>query len=163
MEDIQIVDDITSELTLGVESFNKSYKIYTPDSSIVPGLGLSRLRLSLLLEEVGEFFEALLSSSKRSDFILSLVQEIHSKINALEDEDLDYNSIEAADALGDIMFISTGTAAAFGIPIDPVVREIIASNLSKLDLDGSVIRRADGKILKGPNYFPPDIESILKK
>lgn len=71
--------------------------------------------------------------------------------------------VEVADALGDMLYIIYGTAVSYGIPIDDVFAEIHASNMSKLGEDGQPIRREDGKVLKGPNYFKPDIKKYLKK
>ncbi len=68
---------------------------------------------------------------------------------------------EIADALGDIIYIACGTAVAYGIPLDKVFSEIHRSNMSKLGEDGKPIYREDGKVLKGPNYTPPNIDAIL--
>lgn len=73
----------------------------------------------------------------------------------------DNNLVEVADALGDMLYIIYGTAVSYGIPINEIFDEIHNSNLSKLDENGLPIRREDGKILKGPNYFKPDISSII--
>ena len=70
--------------------------------------------------------------------------------------------IEVADALGDMLYIIHGTALEYGIPLDAVVEEIHRSNMSKLGADGKPVRRADGKILKGPSYFKPDIARVLR-
>jgi NTP pyrophosphatase (non-canonical NTP hydrolase) len=70
--------------------------------------------------------------------------------------------IETADALGDIIYVVIGFALELGIDLNSVIGEIQASNMTKLGEDGQVIRREDGKILKGPNYVKPDIAAILK-
>lgn len=77
---------------------------------------------------------------------------------AMDNEDL----VEIADGLADLLYVVYGTAAEYGIPIDEVYAEVHRSNMSKLGEDGLPIYRADGKVLKGPNYSPPDIEAILK-
>lgn len=71
---------------------------------------------------------------------------------------------EVADALGDMMYILCGTILKHGLQniIEEVFEEIQQSNMSKLDGNGEPIFREDGKILKGENYFKPDIASILK-
>lgn len=79
--------------------------------------------------------------------------------NAVEDNDL----IEVADALADILVVVYGTAVAFGIDIDEVFTEVMDSNDSKAGEDGKPIFRDDGKILKGPNFFLPDIANTLLK
>lgn len=73
--------------------------------------------------------------------------------------------VEVADALGDILYILCGTLLKHGLEhkIDEVFREIQRSNMSKLGADGKPIYREDGKVMKGPNYFKPDITSILDK
>lgn len=71
--------------------------------------------------------------------------------------------VEVADALGDILYILCGTLIEHGLQykIDEVFDEIQRSNMSKLGADGKPIYREDGKVLKGPNYFKPDIRGIL--
>lgn len=98
------------------------------------------------------------------------VQERELRQALLKEEYKEYTDAEAAndfvemcDALGDMLYIIYGTAVSYGIPIDEIFQEIHDSNMSKLDSSGNPIRREDGKILKGPNYFAPDIKSILDK
>ena len=73
--------------------------------------------------------------------------------------------VEVADALGDMLYILCGTIIEHGLQekIEEVFEEIQRSNMSKLGADGKPIYREDGKVLKGPDYFQPDIASILKK
>jgi predicted HAD superfamily Cof-like phosphohydrolase len=73
--------------------------------------------------------------------------------------------VEVADALGDILYILCGTLLKHGLEhkIHEVFREIQRSNMSKLGEDGRPIYREDGKVLKGPAYFRPDIATILAR
>ncbi len=73
--------------------------------------------------------------------------------------------VEVADALGDMLYILCGTIVEHGLQhkIDEVFQEIQRSNMSKLGNDGKPIYREDGKVLKGPQYFQPDIKAILSK
>ena len=73
--------------------------------------------------------------------------------------------VEVADALGDMLYILCGTIIEHGMQdkIEEVFNEIQRSNMSKLGEDGKPIYREAGKVLKGPNYFKPDIKSILDK
>jgi predicted HAD superfamily Cof-like phosphohydrolase len=73
--------------------------------------------------------------------------------------------VEVADALGDMLYILCGTILEHGMQhkIVEVFEEIQRSNMSKLGADGKPIYREDGKVMKGPNYFKPDIEKILSK
>jgi len=75
------------------------------------------------------------------------------------------NLEEVADALGDMLYILCGTILDHGLQykIEAVFDEIQRSNMSKLGADGKPIYREDGKVLKGPNYFKPNIEKILKE
>ena len=82
-------------------------------------------------------------------------------LEACENDDL----VEIADALGDQLYILCGTILKHGLQhkIEEVFEEIQKSNMSKLDAAGNPIFREDGKILKGENYFKPQIKSILEK
>ena len=73
--------------------------------------------------------------------------------------------IEVADALGDMLYILCGTILEHGMEhkIEEVFEEIQRSNMSKLSQEGTPIYRQDGKVLKGPNYFKPNIAGILNK
>jgi predicted HAD superfamily Cof-like phosphohydrolase len=73
--------------------------------------------------------------------------------------------VEIGDALGDMLYILCGTIIAHGFQdkIESIFDEIQKSNMSKLGADGKPIYRKDGKVLKGPNYFKPNIEKILKE
>ena len=82
-------------------------------------------------------------------------------LEAIKNNDM----IEVADALGDMLYILCGTIITHGMQdvIDEVFEEIQRSNMSKLGSDGKPIYREDGKVLKGPNYFKPDIAKILNQ
>ena len=82
-------------------------------------------------------------------------------LEAIKNNDM----IEVADALGDMLYILCGTIITHGMQnvIDEVFEEIQRSNMSKLGSDGKPIYRKDGKVLKGPNYFKPDIAKILNQ
>jgi predicted HAD superfamily Cof-like phosphohydrolase len=86
-----------------------------------------------------------------------LREEFNEYLAAVEAGDL----VEIADALADMTYVIHGTAHDHGIPLDAVVAEVHRSNMSKLGLDGKPILREDGKVIKGPAYFKPDVASIL--
>ena len=88
-------------------------------------------------------------------------EENEEYLDAAQKNDL----VEVADALGDMLYILCGTILSHGMQykITEVFNEIQRSNMSKLGDDGKPIYREDGKVLKGPNYFKPDIKSILYK
>ena len=70
--------------------------------------------------------------------------------------------VEIADGLVDMLYIIYGTGVSYGLPMDTLFDEVHLSNMSKLDNDGNPIFRADGKVLKGPNFFKPNIKNILE-
>ena len=88
-------------------------------------------------------------------------EENEEYLDAANNRDL----VEVADALGDMLYILCGPIIEHGMQhkIEEVFNEIQKSNMSKLGADGKPIFREDGKVLKGPNYFKPDINSILNK
>lgn len=71
------------------------------------------------------------------------------------------NKQKIAKELADLLYVTYGTALSFGIPIDEVFDAVHRSNMSKL-VDGKPLKREDGKVLKGPNYQPPQLEFIFK-
>lgn len=94
------------------------------------------------------------------------------RFNLMDEENKEYleaaqnnDLVEVADALGDMLYILCGTILEHGMQykIEEVFNEIQRSNMSKLGEDGKPIYREDGKVLKGPNYFKPNIVDILDK
>ena len=76
---------------------------------------------------------------------------------------LRYNLIkEVADALTDILYVTYGAGHAFGINLDRCFEEVQNSNMSKLGKDGKPIYNDQGKVMKGPNYFKPDLSKFIK-
>ena len=76
---------------------------------------------------------------------------------AMENNDL----LEVADALTDILYVTYGAGHAFGIDLDKCFEEVQNSNMSKLDNNGKPIYSEAGKVMKGPNYFKPDLKKFL--
>ena len=74
----------------------------------------------------------------------------------------DGSMTDVADALSDILYVVYGMAHSFGIDIDECFREVHVSNMSKLDENGKPIYREDGKVVKGPNYKPPNLDQYTK-
>jgi len=113
------------------------HEVFCPEqingSPTFPPSNIQRLRRHLIAEEFKELRDAM-----------------HQK-----------NMIEVADAIADLLYVVYGTAVAFGINADAVFAEVHRSNMSKAGEDGKAIRREDGKVMKGPNYSPPDIKGVL--
>ena len=121
---------------LAVKQFHKAFKLeYLEQPKADLGTNKNNLRFNLMKEENEEYLEA----ANNNDMV------------------------EVADALGDMLYILCGTIIEHGMQhkIDEVFIEIQNSNMSKLGNDGDPIYREDGKVLKGPNYFKPNIKRIL--
>tara|TARA_R100001443_G_scaffold102087_1_gene110158 strand:- start:22488 stop:22892 length:405 start_codon:yes stop_codon:yes gene_type:complete len=89
---------------------------------------------------------------------LELIAE---ELDELSDAVADRDMIQIADALTDLLYVVYGAGHAFGIDLDECFQEVHSSNMSKLGPDGRPIYREDGKVLKGPKFFEPDLENIL--
>lgn len=119
-----------------VKTFHEAFKI---NSAEAPTIDIpdkvKELRFNLMAEENEEY----LAAAKENDLV------------------------EVADALGDMLYILCGTILSHGMQhkIEEVFDEIQRSNMSKLGEDGQPIYREDGKVMKGPNYFKPNIQKIL--
>ena len=120
-----------------VQRFHDAFKIgYRTSPKANLGVSKNQLRFDLMKEENEEYFEA------------------------AQNNDL----VEVADALGDMLYILCGTIITHGLQdkITAVFNEIQRSNMSKLGADGKPIYREDGKVLKGPNYFKPNLKKIVE-
>ena len=99
------------------------------------------------------------SSEKINALRVSLIkEELDELIEAINKKDL----VEVADALTDILYVTYGAGHAFGINLDDCFEEVQNSNMSKLDKDGKPIYNDKGKVMKGPNYFKPDLRKFIK-
>ena len=89
---------------------------------------------------------------------LELIQE---ELDELSDAIADRDMIQIADALTDLLYVVYGAGHTFGLDLDECFQEVHRSNMSKLGENGRPIHREDGKVMKGPGYFEPDLEGIL--
>ena len=102
--------------------------------------------------------KAELSNNKINELRISLInEELEELKKAIEDNDI----LEVADALTDILYVAYGAGHAFGIDLDKCFNEVQESNMSKLGRDGKPIYNESGKVMKGPNYFKPDLSKFL--
>ena len=108
------------------------------------------MRMSLIAEEFAELMGAVYGPRARA-----IIEAATAEAVAADEGERDV--IEAADALADLVYVVYGMAIESGMDLDSVLAEVQASNLSKLMPDGSVKLREDGKVLKGPNFFQPNI------
>ena len=102
--------------------------------------------------------KAELSNNKINELRISLINEEQDELKkAVKDNDI----LEVADALTDILYVAYGAGHAFGIDLDKCFNEVQQSNMSKLGSDGKPIYNEFGKVMKGPNYFKPDLSKFL--
>ena len=118
-----------------VKKFMQTFGQEVKNRPTFPEEKIQNLRIKLIEEELKEFREAI----KNKDII------------------------EVADALTDILYVTYGAGHAFGIDLDKCFHEVQNSNMSKLDENGLPIYNKDGKVMKSPKYFKPDLRKILCK
>lgn len=116
-----------------VEQFHRTFRSWIGEKPAFPPRVVVQLRQDLIREEFLEFERANIKG----------------------------DLVAAADALADLAYVVYGAAVSYGIDLDRVIAEVHRSNMTKLDQFGDPIFRSDGKVMKGPDYQPPDIESIL--
>ena len=86
---------------------------------------------------------------------------IKEELNELEEAMKTKNLKEVADALTDILYVTYGAGYAYGIDLDKCFKEVQRANMSKLGEDGKPIYNEKGKVMKGPNYLPPDLKKFV--
>ena len=116
-----------------VKTFMETYDQEVKTKSEFPDKKIVKLRLDLIREELDEL------------------------TNAIKNNDI----VEVADALTDILYVTYGAGHSFGINLDKCFEEVQRSNMSKLDINGKPIYNKNGKVMKGPNYFKPDLKKFL--
>ena len=116
-----------------VKKFMETFGQEVKSKPAFPSEKISKLRYDLIKEELDEFQEAL----------------------------NDQNLKEVADSLTDILYVTYGAGHAFGIDLDKCFDEVQRSNMSKLGADGKPIYNEHGKVMKGPNYFEPNLKKFI--
>ena len=99
-------------------------------------------------------------TDKINQLRISLIQE---ELDELKDAMSKNDILEVADALTDLLYVTYGAGHAFGIDLDKCFNEVQNSNMSKLGEDGKPIYNENGKVMKGPNYFKPDLSKFVNK
>ena len=117
-----------------VKNFMEVFGQEVKTKSGFPSEKIVQLRYDLIKEELDEFAQAI----------------------------KDKNLVEVADSLTDILYVTYGAGIAFGIDLDKCFDEVQRSNMSKLGKDGKPIYNDKGKVMKGPNYFQPDLSKFIK-
>jgi|TARA_S200000501_G_scaffold28827_1_gene24476 predicted HAD superfamily Cof-like phosphohydrolase len=116
-----------------VKTFMNTYGQEVKERATFPENKIVQLRIDLIEEELNELKEAV----KNNDIV------------------------EVADALTDILYVTYGAGHSFGVDLDKCFDEVQRSNMSKLGVDGKPIYNESGKVMKGPDYFAPDLKKII--
>ena len=116
-----------------VKTFMNTYGQEVKERATFPENKIVQLRVDLIEEELKELKEAV----KNNDIV------------------------EVADALTDILYVTYGAGHSFGVDLDKCFDEVQRSNMSKLGIDGKPIYNESGKVMKGPDYFAPDLKKII--
>ena len=116
-----------------VKTFMNTYGQEVKERATFPENKIVKLRIDLIEEELNELKEAV----KNNDIV------------------------EVADALTDILYVTYGAGHSFGVDLDKCFDEVQRSNMSKLGVDGKPIYNESGKVMKGPDYFAPDLKKII--
>lgn len=147
-----------------VAEFHKAFDhpVHTqPNTEALNAAALRELRVRLIADELVELAKALHVELyiNFEPWMEDADLERAVQVNAVTGEHSD--AVEAADALADLDYVVNGGALVFGFHLPSLTMEVHRSNMSKLGADGLPVKRADGKILKGPNYFKPNIAAVL--
>lgn len=137
-----------------VRQFHDTYGLPIADDGPRADRDRVHMRMSLIAEEFAELTGAVYGQEARG-----IIERAFEEARIVDDYSRD--TVEVADALGDLTYVVYGMALELGIPMADVLAEIQGSNMSKLGADGKPIYREDGKVLKGPDFYDPDIAKVL--
>lgn len=136
-----------------VREFHKVFGHPAPDHPTIGDAKTRELRIKLVADELQELAEAL-------GYQLFMTPRYGAELVKMTDK---VDLVETADALADLEYVVLGGQVAFGIPGQEVFDEVQRSNMSKLGADGKPILAPDGKVVKGPNYSPPNLYPIIER
>lgn len=121
-----------------------------------------RLRLALILEEVAEVVAEYSAESIGMHEVWTLTVAAITRLRTVEDEGLDQVDLaNLAKELADLEYVVCGAALEHGIDLDRAMAAVHRSNMTKLGADGGPVYNEHGKVVKGPNYLPPDMRAVL--
>lgn len=145
-----------------VGEFHTVFKHPKNDEITFPDADTAKLRLLLLLEEVGELVDAMTDDSVEARPLVNQFYVLMDWVRMLPRSVFSgFNPVETADALTDILYVTYGAGHAFGLDLDKCMKEVHRSNMSKLQDGIPVYHPETGKVMKGDNYSPPDLRALL--
>ncbi len=137
-----------------VRQFHEVYRLPIAEDGPSADRERIHMRMRLIAEEFAELSAAVYGDRAEEALLAAFAA-------AVSDDDHTRDTVETADALADLVYVTYGMALELGISLPDVLAEVQASNLSKLGADGQPIYREDGKVLKGPGFFEPNIAAVL--
>lgn len=161
---------------LGFKSYTEKVKKFMTiagqtvnEKPTVPSSADALLRVQLTLEETIEMAEAILGKeAENNSNAKKLLEDLNKDLGSLKaislelkDKDLDVDLLGVYDAIVDIDYVNTGAAVTFGLDLESGFNEVHASNMSKF-VDGKALKDDLGKVIKGPNYWAPDLTKFIK-
>lgn len=150
-----------------VKEFHEKFGLPTEEKPTIPDVKRLQLRLSLILEEAAEVVDAMAGGTENSRWLgkcETFINRARDMLANTTSSDFAFmNLTHVAKELADLAYVVNGTGVEMGLDLDAVGDAVHISNLSKLNDEGKPIYNEAGKVLKGPNYHEPDIESVLER
>jgi predicted HAD superfamily Cof-like phosphohydrolase len=147
--------EIEGSIQHDVREFHRVYGQPIRETPGVPPAERVDLRIALIAEEFLEFLAATGMPGSEVEFIGGMIEEGRKRRTS------SFDLVEVADALADMAYVIEGACLEFGIDSEKVLEEVQRSNMSKLGDDGKPVYNESGKVIKGPNYSPPNIAKVL--
>lgn len=156
-----------------VREFHQAFGLPAPERPAVPDDDTIDMRVTLLCEEFAEVIGAMFNASDLDT--RTLAEALRAQVYEMTDvmrlgdglspEEMSPRMTDLAKELADLRYVTDGCGVTFGFPVDEVFRAVHDSNMSKLQPDGSVAYRDDGKVLKSDDYVPaePAIRGLLQR
>jgi Uncharacterized protein conserved in bacteria len=135
-----------------VSEFHEVFGIEKNNLPVVPSRDTQILRAELIVEEVKEYLAEFGLHMRNPEIVVS---------DRIKWDNEEFDLAKITKELADILYVVYGTGVSFGLPMDEAFTEVHLSNMTKLDKDGNVLRREDGKVLKSDLYKEPDMNRVL--
>lgn len=139
-----------------VRQFHEHFRVPIADDAPSVDRDRVHLRMALVAEEFAELVTAVYGTAAGEEVAASVERAVRA-------DDGTRDTVAAADALADLVYVLYGMAQECGVPLPAVLAEVHAANLSKLGPDGAALLRQDGKVLKGEAYRAPDVAGVLAR
>lgn len=155
--------ELVRQFMIACQQYDPTEPRLDPNNLNDKDVKILKLRLKLLLEEVQEFFQAIIEKDTQYNNFDPFFHIIQDRIDNLNKENLSVDLVKAADAIVDIDYINSGSGVSLDLPLNACFLAVHENNMTKVDpITGRVVKRPDGKIIKPDNYVPVDLTYIVK-